>query len=686
MKKIISLILALLMVVPTAYADTTVSGDLEKVLIAVKSKIEIPAELSVFESYISETNGKSYYNFDWNAPDYSESATIRADEEGNIQSYGTYTQKKSEKKLPPVSKEEIIAFADEFVKKAIPEMYKDPTDVLVFDEKSYSVGGAMQYSFAYERQKNNVPVKDNNVYVTVGISDEDKPYIRDMSADLDFETSFDTNTAQIENYEQKYTEVFPAELVYRNVYNPEWKEKGKKKYNGELIYRIKDNNAGFISLATGEAVEEDTDAEIIFKEESADSAGGVLNDAIKPTLTPEELGEITAIEGLLSTAEIEKKVKALPSVKFPAGVKLESSYLSKDDSGKYVYNLHYSNDSDSEYEYVNISVNAKTGKLLSFYQSTDDYDAKGTLSEYQKSVADKNIEKFLTTVAEDEYPETRLERSEERNGFIHSYRYRALDGVKHISEGIRVTYDAKSHIITGFNITFTETGFASPQTAISEEEAYAEILKYSPVIKMYVRADGKYILCATLEKKGVILDGFTGEIKNDYKEQNNSFTYDDIKGHWAEEAANKLAEIQVGFEGGKLTPDAKITQEEFLRFFASGIYGKYYHTYETDDLYESLIREKVIAEEEKNSSAQVSREDAFVFIIRMAGLEKVAKLENIYKVDYADSNLLTEGKIGYCAILSGLGVVCGDGGSLRPTDSVSRAEATVMLYRYLLTL
>ncbi|MBR3943398.1 MAG: S-layer homology domain-containing protein [Clostridia bacterium] len=35
--------------------------------------------------------------------------------------------------------------------------------------------------------------------------------------------------------------------------------------------------------------------------------------------------------------------------------------------------------------------------------------------------------------------------------------------------------------------------------------------------------------------------------------------------------------------------------------------------------------------------------------------------------------------------LSGLGVICGDGGNLRPQDSLTRAEAIVLVYKYLLS-
>ena len=172
MKKLFAIILALLMLVPTAYADTTASGELEKVLVAVKNKIDVPAQLNIFESNISKYGEQTYYNFDWHSPSYDKSVSVSADEEGHIISYYAYTQKMAQKKLSGISKKEIISFAEEFIKKAIPEMYSDPTDVLIFDEKSYSAGSSLRYSLAYKRYKNEVYVKDNFVNVTVGITDD----------------------------------------------------------------------------------------------------------------------------------------------------------------------------------------------------------------------------------------------------------------------------------------------------------------------------------------------------------------------------------------------------------------------------------------------------------------------------------------------------------------------------------
>ncbi len=687
MKKIIAILLSFMMIVPTAvFADTTTSNELENALVTVKSRVEIPSELSVFESNISEYDDKVYYNFEWYSSEHEKGIGVSADKKGRIRDYYNYSYKRTEKMISGITKKEIVSFADKFLGKALPEMHSDSTDVLVFDEESYSAGSSLHYTFRYERFKNGIYVKDNFVNITVGITDEEQLYISNMSANIDYETPFAVKGEELADYEQKYMEAFPVELVYRNEYNPDWKTDGKGKYKGALIYRIKNNNAGFINVETGEVVTEDKGDNIIFREESA----GAMQDSAnknESSLTPEEIKEITAVEGLLSVNEIEAKVKKLPYVKFPKDVVLKSSNLSKDDDGKYIYNIRYSNEKDGAYAYVYISAYAENGKLISFYMGdSEKREDEKLLTDKQKELAKQNSEKFLAAVAEIEFEETRFEESVEYDGYVESYYPRRIEGVKHMSEGISVTYDVESDSIRNYTLNFTETGFPSPHYAIAYKEAYTRLVGYSPIVKMYVKSGGKYVLCATLENKSIILDGLTGEPKDVVKNQNQSFSYDDINAHWVEEAATKLAEIQLGFEGGKLNPDEKITQEDFLRFMASGMYGKYYQTYETDVLYKNLIREGVLSESEKNPSANITREDAFVYIIRMAWLEKVAKLENIYKVDYADSNLLSEGKIGYCAILSGLGVVCGDGGYLRPQDNLTRAESVIMLYRYLLAI
>ena len=111
--------------------------------------------------------------------------------------------------------------------------------------------------------------------------------------------------------------------------------------------------------------------------------------------------------------------------------------------------------------------------------------------------------------------------------------------------------------------------------------------------------------------------------------------------------------------------------------------GRYYINHDADSIYEECVRERVLTKDERDDSAAVTREQAFVYMIRLAGYDSVASLSDIYKVSYADGDKLSDGLIGYAAILSGMGIIEGDGGNIRPKDSITRAEAAVMLYRYM---
>jgi len=681
MKKLISFLLIFTMLtIPTAFADEGTSSDLQSVLIAVKSKIAVPDELSEFESNVSSYGGKTNYNFDWHTPDYEKSLSVTADEKGNITNYSNHSEKVSEKKLSGISKSEITAYADSFIAKALPDVYKN----LVLDADSYSANGSSRYSFTYKKYVNDVPVKDNFVNITVCISEDDRLYVRNMSANIDYNTPFSENAGELDGYLQKYKEAFPLELVYQNEYNHDWKEKGQPMENPVLIYHIKDNFAGFISAETGEVVAEDVTDEIFRAESMNDSASGGSSNK-ENGLTEKELAEITEVEGLLRVSQIESKVKSIPYIKIPASVTLENSLLYKNNRGEYVYNLFYSNSEKGQYNYVSLSANAKDGKLLN-YNCTKSPDNGITLSESQKQSAKEKTEKFLLYVAEEELKSTELSTEKENGSLVNQYYQRMINGIKHINNGISVTFDAKSSAVTYYSLNFTNGVFGNPEKAVDKDIAYENLLLYSPVTKMYVRVGGAYKVCYTLEKNGVIIDALTGEIKNQYNESPAEFSYTDINGHWAEEAAEKLSEIQVGFSGDKLLPDKAITQEEYLRLLASGIYGKYYHNYTAEELYDSLIREKIVTEEEKNPTSQITREESFVYIIRMANLEKVAKIENIYKVEYIDKTEISPEKIGYCAILSGFNIIGGSNGKIRPKNNLTRGEAIVMLYRYLLNI
>ena len=683
MKKILSLILVFVMLVLPlgVMADTDTSQGIEKALIAVQTKITVPSELTEFSNYVSERNDKVFYNFDWSDKEYSQSMSVSCDSEGRITNYNYYKNTSSNKKISSFSKNEIVRFASLFIQKTLPETVRGESDVLVYDEASYNAQGSMRYSMRFDRKKDGITVKDNYAEIIVCEADGEL-YVRNMYTSYNYDTEFELNAETVSDYEKLYMEAFPTELIYRNEYDFDTKT-NKSTTIPVLVYRIKDNKIGYISAVTGEVVNEDSFQSELFKneamapEDSLASGGGNRNEV----LTPQEIEELGVVEGLLSVAEIEKKVKNLPHVDFSKDLALSSSELSKNNEDKYIYWLRYKNDA---YKYANITAEAKTGRILSLSLTSEYYDKEVTLTESQKASANKKIGEFLSAVAGGEISQCK-ENSENIYRYNVSKNYmRVVNGVDYIDNGINVSFDAKKGCITSFSLNFNEGEFENPENAIGFDKAYEEIREYAPIVPLYIKSGGVYKRVFTLDCNTVQLDAVTGEIKNGYKSENKNYAYSDIEGHWAEEAATKLAEIQVGFDGEKLEPSKKVTQKELLRFLASGIYGKYYAEYTDEELYEILTDNEIITEEEKAPESTVKREDAFVYVIRFAGLEKVAKLSDIYKVTYEDGHLLSSGKIGYAAILSGMGIVCGSGGNLRPTDFVTRAEAITMLYKYLL--
>ena len=118
MKKIICVVLAVIMTISSiaVFADDSASTAMETALAAVKSKIAVPEGLSVFSPHTNMADGKTTYDFTWRDEDYNSSMEVSCDGEGRIFSYCFYDSSlSSDAKLTTLYKEEIVAFADEFL-------------------------------------------------------------------------------------------------------------------------------------------------------------------------------------------------------------------------------------------------------------------------------------------------------------------------------------------------------------------------------------------------------------------------------------------------------------------------------------------------------------------------------------------------------------------------------------------
>ncbi len=697
LKKLIAGLLCFLLLFGlTAFADTSTSERVKEVLIKVKEKVDILESFTNFESSEQKNeDGKTNYGFYWNNDDYSITVNVNSDENGNISYYyfrdRNLFNNPDLKRLSKVKKEDAFFVADSFLRKIAPECFSNENDGLIYFEKN-SLGEASSrgtyYNFSYKRMKNGVLVGNNIAEVSVFAGDENNITVSSVSINYDYSASFEEEKTEIENPEGIYIKTFPAEMIYERD-NYYYRKDSEKKTN--LIYRIKDNNIGYISAYTGEIIE--PDPESYFREFSGSVANKnmLMQDsaAEESVLSPLEMKELETISGLMSADEIRKTLEKMPYLDFSDKLEKASESITKNDE-RYVYSASYRlNDGENE-RYLRYTAEAQSGKILSVSNNRYELYKKAVtnneydLTEAQWKETDKKVSEILNFAAKEEIKECAEEKKEFNSGVAYYSYIRKVNGIKYPSNSITVSFDIKKNSLANYNFNFTNDTFENPQNAIDEKTAYEKILNIAPLTKVYVKSGGSYKLCYGLDNFGNLkIDAFSGENLN-----GNSIRilreYSDISSHWCKEAVMALNNVGIAFDEESFNPDVQITQADLLRFLAAGVYHSSYMDLNEEDLYELMINDGVIKEGEKSPDAFVKREDAFCYLVRLSGLEKVARMSTIFKTDFADGSAITPSKTGYAAILSGFGVVEGNGGVLNPKNNITRAETASMLYKYLL--
>ena len=198
---------AMMMAAMPAFA----ADDMESTLVTVKSRIDIPQELTEFRSGTYVNGDGTVYRFTWNDSDRNGELSVMADGEGHISSYSRYIDTDGEKEeFRP--REEYYAAAEAFIKKAAPELFADENDRLVRSDENRVIRDNMA-SFGFERRINGIPVADNNASVVVRYTKGTYNVI-----DCNINWDYKAQTAQESGAEISaagYYEVFPLETVYR---------------------------------------------------------------------------------------------------------------------------------------------------------------------------------------------------------------------------------------------------------------------------------------------------------------------------------------------------------------------------------------------------------------------------------------------------------------------------------------
>lgn len=680
--KIIALFVALLLAINTfvVYGTEAEPYDLESIIISVKQKAQVDDTLSEFEIHTLSEDGNKLYNLSWNDKYECEYVYIQCDDKGRVSYYNHYDMQNITQKTQEITYADAVEFADSFIHKLVPELFEDEKDCLVRAVQEYEELSD-RVDIVYNRMHNGIMVEDNTA--TVGVEKfDDKFCINYASINYDYDTAFEDGTVSIENYQEAYKNAFPVELAYRDI-NIGYRD--AENIKTALLYRNKENEFGYILASDGKIAEKDTDSELYANrndkfeasENISSSSGGGGS-----MLSDKELAEIKNIEGLIDEEKALERVKQIPGIEIDGEYKITYSDIRKEKDGYYM-SLNLKKENEDKAFYASIYLDAKTGELIR-YSNSYNSDNKKDASAIDINNANTKINEFLDYVISAKRKDY-IEDYEKTDGTLVTKRYnRAVNGIKYIDDSIYLDYDTEDNKIVSYRYDYEENAvFDNPETVISADDAYEAMLKINPIELRYVKTDGVYKQCYTLDDKYIQIDAFTGEKFDITHKALSMFEYNDIEGHWAEGAIKGLAEKGIGLNDECFSPDDEISQEELLKLFAAGIWYVECLNYDTEQLYSRALRSGIIEKGEISADNSVKRGDAFKYIIRMSGLEEVANLQGIFKVEYADRDEVSDELLGYAAILSGMKVIGGDGGYLRPNDNITRAEAATVLYNYM---
>ncbi|HOM03569.1 MAG TPA: S-layer homology domain-containing protein [Acetivibrio sp.] len=719
MKSKLVLAVALVMIVSVTLSGVGFAKDnagLEDAIKRVKQLFVIPEESSEF-SYAARTMGDiMIWMLEWypTKGDEGTSVSVTVDSTGDILNYNCYKYTdRDNSKLPKISRSEAKAKAEEAIEKINPgildslEFMEDNQGISIYDQAYY---------FTYVRTYNGIVVPSNKI--SLGIdkhTGELISYNKSWNKDVSFPS--DEKILSLKEAQEAYIKNLGVRLTYNAVAEKD----GVRVY---AAYTPVYSSRYYIDAVTGERIKPGSSIYLTYNE--AMKKGAAFSDAWAGAgdvaLTPEEMAAVEEVSGLLTQKEAEKIAREFKVLGLDDTFTVESASLFKDWTVKtnYNWNFYFLKDIDESgknYCGINVTMNAKTGEILSFHINRDREEDK---AKFDKEASKKAVEEFIKEIQPEKFKETEYNKpadeeiaypeNEQPTYYEFSY-IRMVDGVPFPDNGIRVGFDAVTGKIQSYSLEWYDVEFPSVKNAVELEKIYEILFKEIGLELQYIivnendvvyleksaeSADKKTeakLVYALNDDKPVRFDANTGAIlDNDgkpYKEKK-ALEYTDISDHYAKKQIELLAEIGVGLEGPELKPDEKIKQKDFLLLISQVLNGYQYYgksalssDEETENLYKSLIRQGIVKEGEKNPEAYLTREESVKFVIRALGYDKVADISGIFNCTFKDKDEINPELIGYVVIAKGLKIVNGYGEYFGPKDELKRADALIIIYNYL---
>ncbi len=705
---------------PAKGAKEPTQAGLTTAINIVKSIITIPSEYSEFNYYFNDASAYSdaSWNLSWSTRDGKSSIQVNCDDDYHISYYNIYNYERTGNGIAKYLRSELQSTAESFVYKVVPEA----NGKLEFISSEFEGIYSNNYVYYYQRLENGISMPDNTVRVTVNsITGE----VTSLSVNWLHGAKISTEKAKLTKEEatKLIKKQMKMKLVYRRDYigiydasNGTAYKKAFLVYEPTLPYISIDANTGKIYLTKSEWVNDLYDGK--FKESAAeDSAKAVVGG--NNELTPEEQDKVEELKNIISKEKAISIVTGNKALYLDKNLVQYNANLSKLDSS-YVWNIslndprevNYEKDTDTYRGYAYATVDAVSGKVLSFFASMkDNYDQKNqkwntVKIKYDKKAAKKILEQFIKEQMADRFKNSVF--SEETEDYVvyyknnkpvyGGYRYqynRTNEGIEYPYNNINGSVDGVTGKIYSFGSYWEKNvEFESPAGVISADKAMDyylakdgyglkyEINQINKVDQNNTKA-GYYSNSPKIEYEVRLvyrpdvspsyISPFNGEQLDDsgkvYKKAA-AYAYEDITDQAKYKSVLLLADMNIGFEGGKFLPEQPITIGELNSILNKIGYAVYHDT----------------ADKAAEDASLITREEISQLFIDKLGLTKMAALSGIYKTGFYDENSINTKYFGAVALAKGLGIVKGDTtNKFNPTLKVTRADAIDMIIGYIKT-
>ena len=726
MKKVVGLILLgllgifLVAALPLgAGAEEKPAVSLEQAIRIVKSNFTIPKNYTNFSSSYSSYNQRQVWSLNWDAPElpgggFRAEVDTTSGEILNLSNWKPVLRPDSGPHLPALPETEARLAAEKFLERLLPGRIKELK--LVAGENQVMPLSAPEpyiYSFRWLRVINNVVFPGNSIVIGInGDNGEVVTYNYEWSK----VTFPDPNQAVAP---AKARENFEKAGMIKSIYtfaNSGLETPGKKP-EIKLVYQLNHPSNGNIDAQSGEPLKLPVDQWLM----DAGNAGRAMekkheNSAAASTaggpLSPSEQKEVEKTANTMSQDEALTAVKKW--LEIPDDFKLREANL-----GRYwpapeipVWYLGWDSNQNGPqiYKYMNARVNAVSGELIGFDLSPPVEQVKsGDLS---RAEAQKIAEDFLQRIQSQRFSEMKVDEQDDftrgqklKEGQIPSSHYfnyqRVVNGIPFPNNGISLTVDTKSKTIVSYNLNWSNVDFPVSEGLITPVQATEKFLKYRPLTLTYARLVGpdgpgearlvyqpqSYSLTAP---SFGYLDAKTGEALDwelkplSGSRQIKALRFNDVKGHYAEKEISLLGQAGVfGDYGEKFRPDDKINATQLLRALLAARNGLWEVKALNDQEIIKRAQDQGWFKENLKPNDPVTRENLAKIMVRFLNLDRAARVEGIFRVPFTDAKNLSPGTKGYVALARGLGLMQGYGSRFVPRQTVTRAEAALVLVRAL---